>query len=130
MADIEEIESLFSDLQPLPQIEPQPLVPIAYPENCNHLFSPTVDLTRLDSKAMGYFRAVLKTNEISHRALLLTRLIISENPGHYSIWVYRRRLLEELKVDLASELELLNGLMEEYAKSYQLWYVISLGVKM
>ena len=39
-----------------------------------------------DKTAMGYYRALLKSGEVSQRALDLTTEIIAYNPGHYSVW--------------------------------------------
>ena len=71
--------------------------------------------------AMGYCRTLMKLNELSERSLMLTQYIIHSNPAHYSIWEYRRQILKSLGSSLVDELELLNNLMEENPKNYQLW---------
>ena len=35
---------------------------------------------------MGYYRALVKNNEKSKRALDLTNEIIKHNPAHYTVW--------------------------------------------
>lgn len=54
----------------------------------------------VDEEVMKYFRAVFHKNEISQRAFDLTTEVIKYNPGNYSAWFYRRRLLDELKLPL------------------------------
>jgi len=45
---------------------------------------------------MGYFRAILKLEEISERALLLTQEVIEVSSGNYAAWHYRRKLIDKL----------------------------------
>lgn len=39
-----------------------------------------------DKDATDYFRAVVKTGEMSPRVLKLTETIIQMNPAHYTAW--------------------------------------------
>ncbi len=48
--------------------------------HCQPLTSPT------DKDATDYFRAVVKTGEMSPRVLKLTETIIQMNPAHYTAW--------------------------------------------
>lgn len=62
----------WSDVTPLAQDDgPNPIVPIDYKDE----FRETMD----------YFRAIYKTNELSPRALTLTSLTITFNPGNYTV---------------------------------------------
>lgn len=62
----------WSDVTPLDQDDgPNPVVPIDYKDE----FRETMD----------YFRAIYKANELSPRALALTSLTITFNPGNYTV---------------------------------------------
>lgn len=64
-------------------------------------------------------------DERSERALKLTNEALEMNPGHYSVWQYRRRILESgslLGQDYKDEYDWLNRLTEENQKNYQVWY--------
>ncbi|KAJ1959620.1 CAAX geranylgeranyltransferase alpha subunit [Dispira parvispora] len=76
----------------------------------------------IDAEAMGYFRAIMRSNEKSARALELTEEIIWLNPGHYTAWAYRLDILKALKLDLHQELEFLNEFALCNPKTYQLWH--------
>ncbi|RAL08945.1 bifunctional protein farnesyltransferase/protein geranylgeranyltransferase [Aspergillus homomorphus CBS 101889] len=86
----------------------QPLATIAYP--AAYL------------EATSYLRAVMAANEMSERALKLTHDIISMNPAHYTVWIYRAKILFTLEKDLQEELEWLNGVSLKYLKNYQIWH--------
>ncbi|KAL4740635.1 hypothetical protein BDV11DRAFT_204129 [Aspergillus similis] len=60
-------------------------------------------------EATSYLRAVMAANEMSERALKLTEDIISMNPAHYTVWIYRAKIVFALNKDLLEELEWLNG---------------------
>jgi protein farnesyltransferase/geranylgeranyltransferase type-1 subunit alpha len=103
---------LWSDINPIPLDEgpgPGPaLASIAY--------SPRY------STAMSYLRAVMAANEYSDRALSLTEDIISMNPAHYTVWLYRAKILREMGKDVLEELEWLDGVSRKSLKNYQIWY--------
>ena len=65
----------FSDLTPAPQFPTSdgaaPIAAISY----------TPDF----AKAMGYFRSVIKKEEVSQRAYLLTTEVLALNPGNYTV---------------------------------------------
>ncbi|RUS18681.1 protein farnesyltransferase [Endogone sp. FLAS-F59071] len=112
----------WKDVSPIPQDDgPNPLVPIAYPSDCNSNHNAFDFLSLPDTNAMNYFRAISCKNELSERALELTTQIINMNPAHYTIWNYRQKILFELKKDLKQELDFIEELAEERSKNYQLW---------
>ncbi|ORZ03958.1 prenyltransferase alpha subunit repeat protein [Syncephalastrum racemosum] len=99
----------WKDVQPIPQDDgPNPLVPIAYGNDYR--------------EAMDYFRAVMRTEEKSKRVLELTADIIDMNPAHYTVWQYRQDTLFAINADLRAELEYINEIASEQAKSYQIWH--------
>ncbi|KAG0267848.1 CAAX geranylgeranyltransferase alpha subunit [Actinomortierella ambigua] len=99
----------WADVTPVPQDDgPNPLVPIAYSEEY--------------STAMGYLRALTQKNEISERALELTKMIIELSPSHYTVWYYRQTLLKALDKDMTEELEWNGEMAIEHLKSYQIWH--------
>lgn len=77
------IHSLWQDVTPIPQADQSgALAPIAY--------SPRY------SEAMSYLRAVMAENEVSERALAMTEDLISMNPAHYTVWIFRMQILKGL----------------------------------
>ncbi|KAL5341322.1 hypothetical protein BJX70DRAFT_65926 [Aspergillus crustosus] len=73
-------------------------------------------------EATSYLRAVMAANEKSERALKLTEDVISMNPAHYTVWIYRAKIIFALQKDLAEELEWLNRVSLKYLKNYQIWH--------
>lgn len=99
----------WSDVTPVPQDDgPNPVVPIAY----------KADFT----ETMDYFRAIYLTNERSDRALRLTSEAIGLNPGNYTVWHFRRQILEALNVDLHRELDFVKNIASGNPKNYQIWH--------
>ncbi|KAH8829382.1 hypothetical protein DL96DRAFT_1668849 [Flagelloscypha sp. PMI_526] len=99
----------WADVQPLEQYEGvTPLVPIFYSE-------PYKD-------ASGYLRAIVQSQEKSHRVLELTEFIIRQNPGHYTAWQYRWQTLNAINSPLDVELKLMDELAAKYLKTYQVWH--------
>jgi len=72
--------------------------------------------------AMNCFRAIVKKNEMSERALELTEFLIGYNKAHYYIWKYRQDLLIKLNCDLKKELQAMEDITLETMKSYQIWH--------
>lgn len=70
---------------------------------------------------MDMFRALVHAKERSPRVLEVTEVLIRLNPGHYSIWAYRAQTLLLLKEDLNKELDMMDNLIKEHIKSYQVW---------
>ncbi|KAH9807870.1 hypothetical protein DFH28DRAFT_1000937 [Melampsora americana] len=113
-ADILKDEALWEGLVPIPQADiERPMVPIAY--------SPEYRM------AMDLFRALLKANELSERALELTRIILKFNPSHYPVWTYRGQVivhfhrLDPSQGHIKSELKMLEEKIKTMLKSYQVW---------
>ncbi|KAF2212549.1 hypothetical protein CERZMDRAFT_84224 [Cercospora zeae-maydis SCOH1-5] len=100
----------WADITPLPTDEggPNPLAAIAYPEEYGEL--------------MSYLRAIMAQTEHSPRVLTLTEDLISLNPAHYTVWLYRAKTLFELNYDLRKELEWLNEKALAHQKNYQIWH--------
>ncbi|KAJ2723055.1 CAAX geranylgeranyltransferase alpha subunit [Coemansia sp. Benny D115] len=102
-------QELWANVVPLGQDEEPALVcPIAYTDEYREM--------------MGYLRAVMAVGEVSQRAFDLTSDVIWENPGHYTVWVYRKQLLAELHLDAAAELEWLADISGRFPKNYQSWH--------
>ncbi|ORX91592.1 hypothetical protein BCR34DRAFT_501358 [Clohesyomyces aquaticus] len=100
----------WADVTPVPQEDggPHPLAAIAYAEEY--------------SEAMGYLRAVMAANEYSQRVLGLTEHIISLNPAHYTVWLYRAKVLDQIGANLADEISWLNPTALQHLKNYQIWH--------
>ena len=62
--------------------------------------------------AYAYLRACLSQDERSERALRLTEHCIRLNPANYTVWYYRRVLLQHLKKDFLQELRFLGKQLE------------------
>jgi protein farnesyltransferase/geranylgeranyltransferase type-1 subunit alpha len=74
------------------------------------------------SIAMGYLRAVMASKEHSQRVLTLTEHIISLNPAHYTVWLYRASTLFALNSSVQAELEWVNEIALIHQKNYQIWH--------
>ncbi|KAG0558245.1 hypothetical protein KC19_10G014000 [Ceratodon purpureus] len=104
-----EVEFDWSDVEPIPQDDgPRPVVPIAYTDEFREL--------------MDLFRAVLAKDERSARALKLTADVIAVNAANYTVWHFRRLVLDALGRDLHEELEYLDAAAEGNHKNYQIWH--------
>ncbi|XP_018012582.1 protein farnesyltransferase/geranylgeranyltransferase type-1 subunit alpha [Hyalella azteca] len=99
----------WSDVVPIKQNDgPTPVVKIAYSADFEDVYD--------------YFRAVVAAGELSMRALTLTEDAIQMNAANYTVWQYRRRILEHLKCDLQDELLFCREMIEANPKNYQVWH--------
>ena len=117
------VSPLWQDVIPIPLIDGPPGQKDPGPALATIAYSPRY------SEAMSYLRAVMAINEFSRRALDLTEDIIGMNPAHYTVWLYRAKILKTLwegegtKVEdgVMTELDWLEGVSERNLKNYQIW---------
>lgn len=64
----------------------------------------------------------MAAKEHSQRVLELTSHIISMNPAHYTVWLYRASTLFFLKSSLEDELAWVNDVAIDNQKNYQIWH--------
>ncbi|KAK5993859.1 Protein farnesyltransferase/geranylgeranyltransferase type-1 subunit alpha [Cladobotryum mycophilum] len=99
----------WDDVVPIPQDEPEDaLAKIAYPDDY--------------AEAISYLRAVMAADEISPRALRLTETVIAMNPAHYTVWLYRFKIVTTLSLPIPAEIAWLNAVALENLKNYQIWH--------
>ncbi|KAL5604184.1 hypothetical protein BROUX41_002165 [Berkeleyomyces rouxiae] len=99
----------WEDVPPIPATEPEgSLAAIAFPPKY--------------AEAASYLRIVMANNEMSERAFRLTAHIIEMNPAHYTVWLYRFRIMEALKLPFDNEIEWLNDVSLQHLKNYQIWH--------
>ena len=71
---------------------------------------------------MSYLRAVMAAEEYSPRCIRLTQHIISMNPAHYTVWLYRFKIISTLGLPVPDEIAWLNEVALTYLKNYQIWH--------
>ncbi|XP_047314469.1 protein farnesyltransferase/geranylgeranyltransferase type-1 subunit alpha-like [Impatiens glandulifera] len=96
------------------------VIPVLQDESSNPVGS--IAYTEDFFETMNYFRAVYFADERSLRALHLTTEAIDMNPGNYTVWQFRRRILDELNADLSSELYFVEHVAISNSKNYQMWH--------
>ncbi|ROT43719.1 prenyltransferase [Sodiomyces alkalinus F11] len=99
----------WDDVTPIPADEPEgALAAIAYPDDY--------------AEAISYLRAVMAAEEYSPRTLRLTEHVISLNAAHYTVWLYRFKIVQALDLSIPDEIEWLNQVSLENLKNYQIWH--------
>ncbi|PHH92244.1 hypothetical protein CDD83_8263 [Cordyceps sp. RAO-2017] len=99
----------WDDVAPIPQNEPDDaLAKIAYPDDY--------------AEAVSYLRAVMAAEECSARCLRLTEHVISMNPAHYTVWLYRFKIVSVLNLPVPDEIQWLNEVALANLKNYQIWH--------
>ncbi|KAF4977680.1 hypothetical protein FZEAL_5820 [Fusarium zealandicum] len=98
----------WDDVVPIPQDEPEgALAQIAYPDDY--------------AEAVSYLRAVMAADECSPRSLRLTAHVISMNPAHYTVWLFRFKIISVLELSVPDEIAWLNEVALANLKNYQIW---------
>lgn len=72
--------------------------------------------------AVSYLRAVMAAEESSPRCLRLTDLVISMNPAHYTVWLYRFKIISTLRLSIPDEIKWLDEVAMNNLKNYQIWH--------
>ncbi|KAG5951189.1 hypothetical protein E4U53_003600 [Claviceps sorghi] len=99
----------WDDVIPIPHSEPaDALARIAYPDDY--------------AEGVSYLRAVMAAEECSPRCLRLTEHIISMNPAHYTVWLYRFKIIQTLQIPIPEEIDWLNEVVMSNLKNYQIWH--------
>ncbi|KAH0842564.1 Protein farnesyltransferase/geranylgeranyltransferase type-1 subunit alpha [Fonsecaea pedrosoi] len=126
------VSPLWKDVVPIPLIDGPPGQKDIGPALATIAYSVRY------SEAMSYLRAVMAMNEFSRRTLDLTEDIIAMNPAHYTVWLYRAKILKSLwekegvsiEDGVKEELDWLEDVSERNLKNYQIWhhrqYLVSL----
>lgn len=64
----------------------------------------------------------MAAKEHSPRCLKLTEHIISMNPAHYTVWLYRFDIVRALDIPILDEIAWLDEVALDYTKNYQIWH--------
>ena len=60
--------------------------------------------------------------EYSPRCLRLTEHVISMNPAHYTVWLYRFSIIKMLDLPVPEEIAWVNEVALQHLKNYQIWH--------
>ena len=122
----------WDDVEPIPHAEPEgALAAIAYPEDYaegkeGSSYSQALlslgGFQELTGIAISYLRAVMLKKEYSPRCLRLTAHVISQNPAHYTVWLYRASIIFALQLPIPDEIQWLDQVALENLKNYQIWH--------
>lgn len=63
----------------------------------------------------------MAAEECTPRCLRLTELVIAMNPAHYTVWLYRFKIISVLKLSIPDEIAWLNDVALANLKNYQIW---------
>lgn len=64
----------------------------------------------------------MAVDECSPRALKLTEHVIAINPAHYTVWLYRFKIVTQLGLSIPDEMAWLNEVALKNLKNYQIWH--------
>lgn len=64
----------------------------------------------------------MAAEELSPRCLRLTEHVISMNPAHYTVWLYRFKIIRTLNLPIPEEIAWLNEVSLANLKNYQIWH--------
>ena len=99
----------WGDVTPVPQDDgPSPVAAINY--------------SSIYSELMGYFRAVLVSEEYSARTVALTEEILKHNAANYTVWYFRRNAIKALDMSLSEEIDFMDKFASDNPKNYQIWH--------
>lgn len=121
-------DPMWDDVIPMPVEDSEgALAAIAYPEEyAEGMLRPLLSFYRIcwltGTLAISYLRAVMASKEYSPRCLQLTQHIISLNPAHYTVWLYRFSIAQALDIPIPNEIDWLNQVSLANLKNYQIWH--------
>ena len=64
----------------------------------------------------------MAAEEYSPRCLRLTEHVISMNPAHYTVWLYRFSIITALQLSIPDEIRWVNKVALRNLKNYQIWH--------
>lgn len=64
----------------------------------------------------------MAVEECTPRALKLTEHVIGINPAHYTVWLYRFKIIKHLGLPIPDEIRWLNEVALQNLKNYQIWH--------